>query len=789
MLFRRPGLGALTATVLLALVVPTQVAATAAPAAAVRMGSTGSTGSAPAGPAALRELRSSGGLVRAAERAGMSAARLSRVLSDPTSRFTERGAVFYAEERRAEGATATRSGASGSFTPVAPLADSFKLHSRPGSTRKILLDFNGQTVSDTWWNEPAPQGGGLANGSHAAWSLDGDPAFSDAERLAVQEVWARVSEDYAPFDVDVTTQDPGLAALDRTSTADSAFGVRVLVTGGTAAADTICGGGCAGVAWLDVFDYDINSFDGVRPGPAWVFTDLTWDNTAWEIADIASHEAGHTLNLEHDGQGALDYYEGRGIWGPIMGATPRPLVQWSNGDYTGATQTQDDLAVISANGAPRLADDYGGTVAAVSPAPGSLGSGAEGSASGVVTDRTDKDVLAYTHGACPVTFTVTTATPAPDLDARLRVLAADGTVIASVDPPAAKVSGEQSVTGTGATWTGDLPAGTTYVEVDGVGQGAMPDAGYSDYGSVGRWTVTAQGCSPAPPGATAPQAPTGLTLDVDGSTGDVVATWAAPADDGGTPVTGYAVTVTSPGGTTTRTATAPTLTLRGLAPEATHTVTVRAVNLVGPGPEVSDEVTFGPRAPSAPGSPTLTRTTTPGTATLSWAAPAQTWGHDVTGYSVSSPALGPEPVLVAGRSTTVTGLTDLESATYTVQALSEVGAGLPASATLTYHAPRPPSVPRSVRAASGAAGGLVTARVSWVRPLSDGGTPVTRYRVWATRYDAAGRALRTWTKDQPASARAWVASLPRGTYRFRVAALNLAGRGPVSARTNLVRAR
>ena len=477
-----------------------------------------------------------------------------------------------------------------------------------------------------------------------------------------------------------------------------------------------------------------------------------------------------------------------------MGSTANPLVQWSNGDYLGATQTQDDLAVIGSHGAPRVTDDHGDTIGSTLPAPGSLGSGSTGTAEGVIGDRADQDVVGYTHGACPVTFTLTTAQPAPDLDARLRVLDANGAVLASVDPTAAAASGH-TLSGTGATWTGDLPAGTTYAEVDGVGQGAMPAQGYSDYGSVGRWTLTVSGCAPAPVDATAPAAPTAPTapaaptLVADPATGDVAATWAAPADDGGTEVTGYTVAVTGPSGTTTSTTTEPRTTLRGLAPEATHSVTVRARNAVGTGPGATSSVTFGPRAPAAPSGLTLTRTATPGTATLTWTAPSQTWGRAVTGYVVTSPALGADPVTTTSRSVPVTGLADLEAATYTVRAVSSAGTGVPATATLTYRAPKVPGVPRSVTASPGAAGGAVTASVGWWRPSSDGGSPVTGYRVRATRYDAAGRPVRTWVATRPASARSWTAALPRGTYRFRVAAINAVGRGAFSVRTSLVRSR
>ena len=43
-----------------------------------------------------------------------------------------------------------------------------------------------------------------------AWDPGGNAAaFDDAERTAIQTIWQSVAEDYAPFDVDVTTADPG----------------------------------------------------------------------------------------------------------------------------------------------------------------------------------------------------------------------------------------------------------------------------------------------------------------------------------------------------------------------------------------------------------------------------------------------------------------------------------------------------------------------------------------------------------------------------------------------------
>ena len=56
-------------------------------------------------------------------------------------------------------------------------------------------------------------------------------------------------------------------------------------------------------------------------------------------------------------------------WGPIMGAAWNAQVsQWSIGDYTNSTRTEDDLALITSNGFSYRVDDAGnttGTAAAI----------------------------------------------------------------------------------------------------------------------------------------------------------------------------------------------------------------------------------------------------------------------------------------------------------------------------------------------------------------------------------------------------------------------------------------
>ena len=86
--------------------------------------------------------------------------------------------------------------------------DAFNLSSNPNSSKTIYLDFNGADLTNTVWSVS----------SLPAFSLDNDfTNFSTAERLAIIEIWKRVSADYAPWDVNITTKEPNASALSRSS--------------------------------------------------------------------------------------------------------------------------------------------------------------------------------------------------------------------------------------------------------------------------------------------------------------------------------------------------------------------------------------------------------------------------------------------------------------------------------------------------------------------------------------------------------------------------------------------
>src|ERR1019366_8578700 len=128
-----------------------------------------------------------------------------------------------------------------------PLADTFKLHSHPSAKRIIYLDFNGQVLSGTGWNNSYNGGRDIVA---PPWDIDGDPStFNDEERTRIQHIWQRVAEDYAPFDVDVTTELTSESQITRSSLTDEYYGTRVLIS-----AISSYFGSYGGIAYVGTFD-------------------------------------------------------------------------------------------------------------------------------------------------------------------------------------------------------------------------------------------------------------------------------------------------------------------------------------------------------------------------------------------------------------------------------------------------------------------------------------------------------------------------------------------------------
>lgn len=355
-----------------------------------------------------------------------------------------------------------------------PLNQTFQLNSRPGALRTIYLDFNGEIVTGTEWNTSLNR----PTITVPVFSFEGDATFSDNELTRIQNIYLRVAEDFAPFDVNVTTQDPGRDALERTDTADQRFGMRATVGGDS---QTVLGLSAGGIAYVGVFGQVGNA----RFQPAFNFNQGFDENN---VAMTISHEVGHTLGLLHDGRTtpAEEYYGGHGSgalsWGPIMGAPfGTQITQWSNGDYPNGNRTQDDVTIIGTqNGFGFRPDEAGNTTAAAATLTVNSVSGVVNQ-SGVITTRSDVDVYRFTHRGGNFSLNANTVTVGPNLKIQIDLLNSSGGVVMS----------NTSATGMNASLSGNLAAGTYFVRIDGVGKAAVTgDPGFSDYGSIGSYTIT-----------------------------------------------------------------------------------------------------------------------------------------------------------------------------------------------------------------------------------------------------------------------------------------------------------
>ena len=255
--------------------------------------------------------------------------------------------------------------------------------------------------------------------------------------------------------------------------------------------------------------------------------------------------------------------------------------------------------------------------------------------------------------------------------------------------------------------------------------------------------------------------------------------WSAPADNGGSAVLGYKVSVVdqSTGSPVYSSASydTSTLTVTGLTTGTELTASVFAVNAIGQGSGSSIAAT--PQA-AAPGAPTgLAGTSGDTEAALSWTAPSSDGGAAITGYVIEyTPSGGSATTVSTGvtsTSFTLSGLTNGTAHSIRVAAVNSVGQGSYSSSVSVT----PGVVPGAPTSLSGTAGDTQAA-LSWSAPSSNGGASVTGYVVeWTPAGGSAstvstGSASTSYTKT----------GLTNGTaYSFTVAAINAIGTGTASS--------
>lgn len=203
----------------------------------------------------------------------------------------------------------------------------------------------------------------------------------------------------------------------------------------------------------------------------------------------------------------------------------RGVTTFDKGEFTGASNTQDDFAVIKTFLQP-LPQQHGNSFATAAPLTATVAAGvATGSAMGAVVDAAG-DWFTFTALAGTATLSAVTLSPSgtanrANLNIQLTVYDAAGAVVATLNPV-----GNLNVP---ATQVALATAGTYYVSVTGAGEGDVKSTGYSAYASLGQYElsvvyapctncpaapVVVQQPSPAPVPSPSPSPPPALSMRV-----------------------------------------------------------------------------------------------------------------------------------------------------------------------------------------------------------------------------------------------------------------------------------
>jgi hypothetical protein len=329
-----------------------------------------------------------------------------------------------------------------------PGSNVYTYESLPGATAVAMLDFDGHNSAGSWWG-----------------TIDALPA--DVTEDEITDAWKLVSEDFSPFQLNITTNE----AIYQAAPADRRM--RCIFTPTTDAAP-----GSGGVAFIGTFT------TGGELAPCWVYN----IGSGKVMGETASHEIGHTMGLLHDGReipdtGHEEYYGGQGVWAPIMGVSYYSEVShWSIGEYQYANNTEDDIAKIGGdNGFSFRPDAQGNTFATAAQLM--VGGNGEVSASlnyGVVANNMDTDMFWFTTTGSTIDLTIQQASSFPDLNILAELYNQQGQLITSSDPPGIAP----------AILNLALAAGTYYISVRGVGEGNPFIDGYSNYSSIGNFSIS-----------------------------------------------------------------------------------------------------------------------------------------------------------------------------------------------------------------------------------------------------------------------------------------------------------
>lgn len=398
-----------------------------------------------------------------------------------------------------------------------------QLNSLSDAPYTLYLDFAGFNFTGIWGGIGAP------GNTPAFDNITG--TFNAAEQERISQVWARVAQCYTPFNVNVTTIDPAVAA----GVADTDAHRQAYYDQTPRMMHTVIGeqqedwcGHYGGISFVGVAQSSYGTTGNYGAGGGlktnWVFTDGV--GTGLACGQAAAHENGHGLGLVHqsdyNGDTKINEYSrgdnnsGFGTYAPIMGAayyTQRGA--WRVGDANaGMDYTQNDVVNLLNNDGigGYVEDSIGHTIATATPIPLNGKTVNPALAKGVITPSSTteptpmgesnytKDYFRFFSEGGTMTLTahngsqflsVGTADPGPTLRSTLRVLTRTGEVV-GIGTEAADTLSE--------TYSGTLPAGWYVAEVASFGGHEQTLSGYNTtyYYDMGSYFLTGSGVSAVP---------------------------------------------------------------------------------------------------------------------------------------------------------------------------------------------------------------------------------------------------------------------------------------------------
>lgn len=353
-------------------------------------------------------------------------------------------------------------------------------NSLPGAPMTLFLDFDGspafvwagQNSNGTQILNYNVHGAGATNTPVPAFTIDANANdFSNTELDAMRRMWEAAAEKFSPFQINVTTVDPG-ALVDLQS-------ARVLIGGNNSDWLNEPGSGRASIGSFTAGNMDNTCFAFSAGTVAFYGTTTEGvNNTVHFVGETIAHEAGHMFGLVHQRSGpapnTIEYYDGDSQRSPVMGNSANSAatrgIWWKTNNWAGQNSpdpVRDELAQLASLLGYRN-DDRGNSAGAAQPMSGTTGQVYGG---GLIEQTTDSDWYSYTQIGSTATFTVTNATSGGMLAPTVELRDALGNLIAA---------GTTTNTSASVTATG-LASGASYRVVVG-SQGG--------YGDVGQYIVT-----------------------------------------------------------------------------------------------------------------------------------------------------------------------------------------------------------------------------------------------------------------------------------------------------------